>query len=273
MQAVLGIDAAWTDTQPSGVAVATGEGGRWQLHCAHASYGAFLAQADPQLAAAHPGHAPDAEALLQAGAIIAGRPIDLIAIDMPLARSKITGRREADNAVSRAYGRQKCGTHSPSSARPGSISDTLRAELERAGYRLCLTEIRTPGLIEVYPHPALVNLTGSAERLPYKLSRTRSYWKDADAGGRWQLLLCEWRRIIEALDREIDGVRAHMPPVSAEARGRDKKAYEDRIDAIVCAWTAIQALSGCAQSYGDEDATIWIPRRPITLAAEEFSAT
>jgi predicted RNase H-like nuclease len=104
-----------------------------------------------------------------------GRPVDLVAIDMPLARSPIVGRRASDDAVSSAYGGRKCGTHTPSAFRPGRMSDDLREGFERAGYPLLTNTIAQSGVIEVYPHPALVELAGASERLPYKASKVRSY--------------------------------------------------------------------------------------------------
>ena len=51
------------------------------------------------------------------------------------------------------------------------------------------------------------------------------------------------------------------------------KAYEDALDAIVCAWIAICALEARAVPFGDETSAIWIPLPietvgpPITAAA------
>jgi hypothetical protein len=36
--------------------------------------------------------------------------------------------------------------------------------------------IASPALIEVYPHPALVELAGAVERLPYKAAKVSAYW-------------------------------------------------------------------------------------------------
>ena len=36
--------------------------------------------------------------------------------------------------------------------------------------------IEPPGLIEVYPHPALLELSGAPTRLTYKAAKVRSYW-------------------------------------------------------------------------------------------------
>ena len=178
MRAVLGIDAAWTVTQPSGVALAEETLSGWRLVAVEASYQRFLARSrENEPPEARPsGSLPNAEALLEAVRAYVGSSVDLIAMDMPLSREPITGRRASDNAVSRAYGGRKCGTHSPSKERPGQISDDLRAAFEKLGYPLHTTDISGPGVIEVYPHPALVELTGAPERLKYKAAKSRAYW-------------------------------------------------------------------------------------------------
>jgi len=76
MRSVLGIDAAWTLTQPSGVALAVEDAGGWRLAAVAASYEDFVA-----------------------------------AVDMPLVLLPIPRRRAACDAVSRAYGSRACGTH------------------------------------------------------------------------------------------------------------------------------------------------------------------
>jgi len=147
--AVIGIDAAWTLTQPSGVALAVLIGDEWQLRAVAPSYQRFQALADESLVCEPKplGRTPDVRALLQAGRKLAAAPIDIVAIDMPLSNSPIVGRRRSDDAVSRAYGGRKCSTHSPSDIRPGIISDTLRAQAEGEGYALATTRRRRFGNI------------------------------------------------------------------------------------------------------------------------------
>jgi hypothetical protein len=59
-------------------------------------------------------------------------------------RSPITCRRAADDAVSRMYGGRGCGTHTPSSIRPGPISAQLRDGFAAAGYPLATTRPLIP---------------------------------------------------------------------------------------------------------------------------------
>lgn len=150
MRVVLGIDAAWTDKNPSGVAVATEEAEGWRLKGAFPSVEHFLAEAHKRPTPEKPsGGVGQARDLLEATRAMAGRLPDLVAIDMPMALEPITTRRASDDALSRAYGAKWCAAHSPNALRPGPISDHLREGFGEAGFPLCITEIATPGLIEV----------------------------------------------------------------------------------------------------------------------------
>jgi predicted RNase H-like nuclease len=261
MRTVLGIDAAWTSTQPSGVALAAETPEGWQLVAAAASYQRFLAMADQGLVwePRPSGSLPQAEPLLEAAEALAGHAVDLIAIDMPLSHVPVVGRRVADDAVSRAYGGRKCGTHTPSVLRPGPISDSLRADFAECGYPLQTLEVRSRGLIDVFPHPALVELASAVERLPYKASKVRNYWPTSTITDRRVRLYRQWAAILALLETEIGGVQAALPELRHDSPGWEVKAYEDQIDAVVCAWVAICALNGRAVPLGDDQSAIWIP--------------
>ena len=263
-RAVLGIDAAWTLTQPTGVAAAVETEAGWRLAAVEASYGQFMALANgPPRSADRPrGSKPDAAALIEAGCKICGVPIDLVAIDMPMARHPITGRRPSDIDVSRAYAAKWAATHSPSAERPGKISDTLRLAFAHAGYPLRTLDADSApakALIEVYPHPALIEFLQAPRRLEYKVARALKYWPELSPEERRVKLIEVWRWIVDALERRIEGVRAALPPPGANERGWRLKAYEDKLDAVVCATVAIACLDGKATGWGDAASTIWIP--------------
>jgi predicted RNase H-like nuclease len=268
MSAVLGIDAAWTATNPSGVALAVKGHSAWQLVALSPSYQCFIARADGRHNCVATGSWPDAKALLDSSARHLGHPVDLVAADIPLANGPITCRRTSDNAVSKAYGARLCGTHTPSAQRPGKISDDLKSGFARAGYRLQTNSISLPGLIEVYPHPALVEFARAPERIPYKASNIRKYWPTATATERRNRLLEEWAQIVELLEARIHGVKDALPTISLNSPASDLKSYEDMIDAVVCAAVAICAIEGSASPFGDTDSAIWIPT-PIPVPINE----
>jgi len=259
MRVVLGIDAAWTDKNPSGVAVATEEAEGWRLKGAFPSVEHFLAEAHKKPAPEKPsGGVGQACDLLEATRAMAGRLPDLVAIDMPMALEPITTRRASDEALSRAYGAKWCAAHSPNAQRPGPISDHLREGFGEAGFPLCITEIATPGVIEVYPHPALVELCDEPKRLPYKVGKLRSYWPDSKPEHRRLLLSGEWSSIGTVLEPYLQGAGDFCN--TFELTPKQLKAQEDMIDAIICCICAIRALDGGAKPLaGDELSAIWVP--------------
>lgn len=151
MRTVLGIDAAWTEREPSGVALIADEGRGWGLVEAAASYEAFLRPAsatDP--VSRHSGSMPDAVALLTAACGKTGSTVDLVAVDMPLSLTPIVSRRASDDQISKAYGARHASTHTPSATRPGQLSDDLRLGFHGVGYPLAVTEPDDRALLEVY---------------------------------------------------------------------------------------------------------------------------
>lgn len=261
-RAVLGIDAAWTAHHPSGVALALEDAGAGRIVAAEASYAAFLARAGMVWRQAGDERA-DPAALLAAAERIGGGPVTLVAVDMPMARDPIVGRRPSDLGVSRAYGGRKAATHSPSALRPGRISDELRAGFGRLGYPLGIAGPIAGGLIEVYPHPALIELSGATMRLPYKFDKRARYWPGLPDAERKARILAEWARIGQLLEPWAGGAAAAIAGFRAEgASGKGWKAQEDRIDAIVCAVVGIHALTGRTICYGDDRSAIWVPLPP-----------
>ena len=255
------VDAAWTITQPSGVALVAEAYDGWRLVEVQPSYQRFTAAAYGQPAESRPrGCLADVPALLAACEILHFSGVDLVAVDMPLSLAPITARRYSDNQVSKAYGARHCSTHTPNVTRPGKISDDFTASFAAAGYPLATLECPKRALVEVYPHPALVELALAGRRLPYKLSKIGSYWPALTSKDRKTRLFAEWGRIIALLDHEIAGVASALPLPPVSAAMADLKAYEDQIDAVVCAWVGACVLNGEAIPFGDAVSAIWIPR-------------
>jgi predicted RNase H-like nuclease len=64
-----------------------------------------------------------------------------------------------------------------------------------------------------------------------------------------------------SLEQEITGVRAALPLPAIVASGIDLKAFEDALDAVICAWVAISALEDWANPMA-----MRIPRSGFLLA-------
>lgn len=264
--AVLGIDAAWTARQPSGVALVRGTGSGYRCVAVAPSYDGFraLARGVPvDWRAPAKGAMPDPEGLLDAARrLLGGGSVAVVAVDMPLATVPIAGRRPSDNAISRAFSGRHCATHSPSAARPGPIAAAIRDGFARQGIRLATAMTpagTTPALLEVFPHPALLALLGRPMRVPYKAAKLARYWPDLDRAQRLRRLLREWRAILGALDRKIDGVAIPLPRTASGLSLATLKRYEDALDAVVCAWVGTMYAEGQVTAYGDDASAIWVP--------------
>jgi predicted RNase H-like nuclease len=192
--------------------------------------------------------------------------VDVVAIDMPIATSPITTRREADAKVSKAFARAKCSTHSPAKDRPGELSDELSRDFASLGYDIAKVGMggSSGRIFETYPHPALLSLVDEQERLKYKLSRTQKYWPESPPAERRIMLVREWSRILARLKDVISGITLGIPCEDSVGSIplKELKGVEDALDALVCAWVATQFLSGNCDAYGDDTAAIWIPKRP-----------
>ena len=270
--AVLGIDAAWTDHEPSGMALVARRGGRWLALGVAPSAEAFGRQfswAEPVA-----GGPMDIAAVLEASAeLLNGIPLAVVAVDMPLATVPIRGRRTADQRVSEQFGHRGCSTHSPNTRRPGRTGEGLSRALATRGFALDTHgSCPRPALIEVYPHVALLGLMQCDHRLPYKVGKARKYWPGASVTERRRRLLRGWQQVLERLAETIGDMPLPLPPLSEEGSLASLKRYEDTLDALICAWVGVQYLEGRAVPLGDETAAIWVPSVSMRYAKEADAA-
>lgn len=263
MRAILGIDAAWTPTAGSGVALAVEQGGRWRCVGLAPTFAEFEALAVGRAVVwdARPtsvGTLDAARLVAAARALAPGMELAVVAVDMPLSRKPITGRRPGDDEISRVFGGRGCGTHTPSDRRPGPMAAALRDGFAAVGVPLRTNDgagPRTPALLEVYPHTALLALTGDDYRVEYKASKTRKYWPGEPLEARQRNLHGVWRRVLGKLEAHLEtGLTLPGPRPFARL-----KRYEDALDALVCAWVGIEYLAGRTRPFGDADSAIWTP--------------
>ena len=239
---VLGIDAAWTAHQPSGIALVQNTGSGWSCLAVAPSHEAFIAQAsgqpwDPQQKAT--GSRPNPAALLKASQQLAGAEVSCVSVDMPLATTPITRRRAADTAISSRFGPKGCAVHSPSAERPGAIADQLRADFAALGYPLNTngSEQSAPALIECYPHVALLALLKRDYRVPYKVSRSGRYWKaeKLTCSERIERLLEQFQALKTVLNKHVSGIPDFIPAPYEVSTLASLKPVEDMLDGLICA--------------------------------------
>lgn len=265
-QTILGIDAAWTVSQPSGIALVQQRGSGWHCITLAPSYHSFIAEAAEHATdwsvTRFPGSEPGIPRVLEAAEQLAGRPVDLVTLDMPVAKTPFATRREADRAVSREFSSRWCAAHSPTPARPGALGARMSDALSAAGFELATTATLSPGgrqFLEVYPHPALLSLLRRPRRVPYKVSKSGKYWPHESVPARIRHLLSEFAVIHAALSEVFDGVMLELPDPDTVKSLAALKRYEDALDALVCAWVGVEYLAGRTVPLGDDDAAVWCP--------------
>jgi predicted RNase H-like nuclease len=264
--AILGIDAAWTESGSSGIALLRDDSRGWNCISAEQSYAHFMRRAglaSEGIKGALPNTISNPDALLSAANnLLGGNKVDVVAVDIPVANVPILGRRVADNTISSEFGANWCGTHSPSRKRPGKVGTRIGGGFCKLGYHLATAETPagdTPKLIEVFPHVALLRMLGVSSRVTYKVAKSRKYWPKDSLEVRKERLLIEFAKILEVLKREICGISLELPTPAKVKFLSSLKPFEDVIDAIVCAWVGVNYLRKKARPYGDHSAAIWVP--------------
>ena len=266
--AVLGIDAAWTLSEPSGVALWQFENRRWKCMRVAPSYTAFCGDIDwdaPVLGG--PINVP--ATLDECRRLLDGKVPDIVAASIPLGLTPVTGRRLCDTLINKLFSRCKCTIHAPTPQQPGAVALRLHQGFKEAGYHLATTPGFSPlaTLIEIYPHVAMLGLMGRPERVPYKTFNTKTYWPHLPAAARRRRLVEEWSAILERLGQYANAIDIALPHSPEKWKFLRLKRFEDAIDALVCAWMAVQYLNGKARSMApNSQAAIWIPQSSLRYA-------
>lgn len=241
----VGVDLAWGDRKPTGLAVLDDDG-----HLLHVS----AVRSDEEITTA-------------LAAYVEG-PC-LVAIDAPLIVTNATGNRPAEAALNRDFARFDAGAHPSNTGKP-EFSGTPR------GARVCALlgldmdprSGRKRRAIEVYPHPATVSLFLLGRTLKYKNKPGRSF----------ELLrgeLLVMMGLVEGLVNADPPLRARttawtdlLAAVEQATRKSELRVVEDQVDAVVCAYVAmyVERRPADTTTYGDfERGYIVTPTLPDDL--------
>lgn len=215
----VGVDLAWGQRGPTGVAVLD-DRGRLLSTTTVGSDDEVTAAVAPYVA----------------------EPDVLVAFDAPLVVTNATGTRDAEKALNRDFRAFEAGTHPTNRGKP-EFADGPRAGrlAERWGLS---TDPSATGrrAIEVYPHAATVALLRLGRTLKYKQSRDRSFAR----------MRSEMLRLVEGLEslgRARTPLMVARRPVWEElveqvesaTRKSELRVVEDQLDAVVCAYVALLA--------------------------------
>jgi predicted RNase H-like nuclease/ppGpp synthetase/RelA/SpoT-type nucleotidyltranferase len=213
----VGLDLAWGDRQPTGVAVLDDEGRLLHLAAART----------------------DDDIVAQVAAYVDG-PC-LVAIDAPLIVTNPTGNRPAEAELNRDFRTYQAGAHPSNTGKPEFAVQPRGARIAaRLGLDLDPRSRRPRRAIEVYPHPATIALFGLAQTLKYKSKKGRT--------------LPEMREELLTLARLLESLATADPPllliahepwrqlvedIGAATRKSDLRRAEDPVDAVLCAYVGL----------------------------------
>ncbi|MBC7596126.1 MAG: DUF429 domain-containing protein [Kineosporiaceae bacterium] len=227
----VGIDLAWGEKKPTGVAVLDADGRL--LHVSAQTTDQTIATA--------------LKPYVEGGC--------LVAIDAPLVVKNATGNRPAEAALNRDFARFDAGAHPSNTGKPEFAETPRGARLARVLELDIDPESRSSRrAIEVYPHPATIALFTLGRTLKYKNKPGRSL-------SQLRSELLRLMTLIEGLaDAAVsmnvtdhDDWRSLTAAAGSAERKSDLRRVEDQVDAVMCAYVAMYAerRPGGTTTYGD----------------------
>ncbi len=244
----VGIDLAWSEANPSAAVLLRWEGGAGVAEAWHDRLG------DNQ------------EILKFAREKVGGDPA-LIAVDAPLLVPNKEGLRPCDRELSQFYRWAQAQAYPANRRRlgPKVRGEELVQLLEELGFRpdpVVQAQAKVRQVVEVFPHPAAVELFGLSRILRYKARPGRSY------AHRWEELR-RFRDLLHGLKQAKPALIAEEILKNAEPyglRGQALKRLEDLLDALFCAYIALHLWHWGPRGYrcfGDKNSGyILVPVRP-----------
>jgi predicted RNase H-like nuclease len=212
----LGLDLAWSERNPSGLAALDESGRVLELRADLVAFDEILAWVRRHAAAT-----------------------TVLGIDMPTIVPNAAGTRPCERELRTVFQRHQAGPHPANRGRPdfrdGGRARALLDRLAADGFceRLDVGP-RTDGrfAFEVFPHPAHVRLFARDSIFRYKKKAGRT-WPEVWRG--W----AEYRAALAGL-RDAEPP-LHVPesvPMGVALKGRAYKVWDDSLDALTCAYVA-----------------------------------
>ncbi len=233
----VGVDLAWGDRRPTGLAVLDDQG-----HLLHVS-----------------AVNTDDEIVTTLAPYVEGDC--LVAIDAPLIVANPTGNRPAEAALNKDFARFDAGAHPSNTGKPEFRDQPRGARIAGLlGLDMNPRSGRARRAIEVYPHPATVALFRLGRTLKYKNKSGR----DLEQLRSELIVLLGLLEGLAAADpplrvsghpdrRAVTGWQTLRSGVEKAARKSELRIVEDQVDAVVCAYVALFATRHKERTttYGD----------------------
>ena len=190
----------------------------------------------------------------------------IVGIDAPLIVPNTTRLRPCDRDVTREFGRYHAGAHSANrnllkrdgKVRGEELVKRLRTIHFIHDYNIPRHSDTCRQVVEVYPHPATINLFKLKQVLKYKRGTMKDRQKE----------LNKLQQYIASLKAAEPALHVHEQYFhdTTQLHGYHFKAHEDFLDAILCAYIVYHAWYWGEQGYevfgGVEKGYILVPKVP-----------
>ncbi len=225
----IGIDLAWSDRNPSAGAVIKAE----------VEHGTLI----------HWKPLGSNEEIIDFISRRAGNNPALVSIDAPLIVPNNTGIRPCDRQITREFRCYHAGTFPANRTR---FKNNVRGEeivrqlqtLNFSHKPYLRHQCQERQVVEVYPHPATIVLFNLSQILKYKARPGRSLKQRQSELARLQKYIAALSKAMPALEVAEDFFRD-----TTSLSGREFKAHEDILDAVVCAYIAYYGWYWGPQGY------------------------
>lgn len=168
---------------------------------------------------------------------VSSRESAIIAVDAPTLIPNQTGMRLPDKLTHKYFGRYHAGCYPANLSRPfATRTVNFGLSLEQKGF-LHAPEIKPqqPGRyqIEVFPHTATINLFNLDRILKYKKGKLSD--RATELIKLRNYLLTFLPSLTPTLNQNSLSI---MPIIPSKTRGKELKSIEDKLDSLLCAYTA-----------------------------------
>ncbi len=166
----------------------------------------------------------------------------LVAVDAPTLICNNSGMRTADRLTHRQFGKYHAGCYPANLTRPFARQTVAFGQSlsQRDFFHAPTIQPQQPGRhqIEVFPHPATVNLFGLTQILKYKKGRLAE--RRVELARYRDLLLSALPQLEPSLDVAGGVADNAAAPLLADlpSTGLALKALEDQLDSLICAYAA-----------------------------------
>jgi predicted RNase H-like nuclease len=173
-----------------------------------------------------------------------------IAIDAPLIVKNTSGQRSCERELNKEYSGRHAGAYPANlSLFPDADAGKLSEELTKLGYVHCNRGGKFQ--IEVYPHPAIIEIFDLSARHQYKKGRVE---ERRDGQVKLSKMIKDLAHSSVLPMHLSKSLNITLDEIGIKSlRGRGLKQNEDAMDSIICAYIAGLYYKGLTRTFGNED--------------------